>query len=376
MARETFIDELRGFALLGIAIANAPGFAFRYGTYSNADLQSSTASTAAFFIFALITTKFYSIFSFLFGYSVKFTTRDFSTESQALLKRRLSILAWIGVAHGCLLFFGEIVLLYVFFGWVLLRFLKLSDRVLWLWAIALCTVVALVIFAMAYPAPIATGLQDTTENTVTSEVFNRIANGSFKDAAVARSSLYLSGVVNVVFGAGPQILGLFLIGLIAARQQWFSCDSTSADLVRAVVKWTSPLTLLIAFVFAWVLVTGGVENRMTTRSAILIEGVHALVIPLLALSWIFLLHGCSRWAPNCLMLFRLSGRCSLSCYVLQSVFFTTVFSSWGFAQYQRLTVTQVLLVSIAVWAFTLVAIQIWSIFFKQGPLEMLVSALK
>jgi uncharacterized protein len=376
LKRETFIDELRGFALLGIAIANAPGFAFRYGTYANVDLQSSSASIVAFFVFALITTKFYSIFSFLFGYSVKFTTRDFSAQSQALLKRRLSILAWIGVAHGCLLFFGEIVLLYVIFGWVLLRFLKLSDRALWVWAISLSTVVALVIVTLTYGAPIATGLQDNAENTVVSQVFNRVANGSFREALVARSSLYFSGVISVVLGAGPQILGLFLIGIIAARQQWFLHDCAPVNWVRSVVKWTSPVTGLIALLFAWVLVGQGVENRMTTRSAILIEAVHALVVPLLALCWIFFLQWLTRLAPNCLILFRLSGRCSLSCYVLQSVFFATVFSSWGWAQYQRLTVPQVLLVSVAVWAFTLVAMQIWSIFFKQGPLEMLVAALK
>ncbi|MGA1718732.1 MAG: hypothetical protein ACO38Q_08085, partial [Aquiluna sp.] len=66
--RDSFPDILRGFALLGIAMVNVQYFAVdTVSGFESADLAGSANSAAAFIVMLLFQSKFYLLFSFLFG---------------------------------------------------------------------------------------------------------------------------------------------------------------------------------------------------------------------------------------------------------------------------------------------------------------------
>ncbi|MGA1171989.1 MAG: hypothetical protein ACO3TN_06670, partial [Aquiluna sp.] len=66
--RDSFPDILRGFALLGIAMVNVQYFAVdTVSGFESADLAGSANSAAAFIVMFFFQSKFFLLFSFLFG---------------------------------------------------------------------------------------------------------------------------------------------------------------------------------------------------------------------------------------------------------------------------------------------------------------------
>jgi uncharacterized protein len=78
--RQPLVDALRGFALLGILVVNIASFSSPfYGLGLSDPMAQSAVERAALFARSLLfETKFYLLFSFLFGYS--FTLQMQSAE--------------------------------------------------------------------------------------------------------------------------------------------------------------------------------------------------------------------------------------------------------------------------------------------------------
>ena len=76
--REIFMDVLRGFAILGIFIANLGGFSW-YNGDANATgpyLLPKADDTMEFLHKMFIEGKFYSIFSLLFGWGIALQVKE------------------------------------------------------------------------------------------------------------------------------------------------------------------------------------------------------------------------------------------------------------------------------------------------------------
>ena len=111
------VDALRGFALLGILTVNIWLFADPYfaSGANNPRYAGALDSGVRFVVALLFETKFYLLFSFLFGYS--FTLQMAAAERAGAafrprMLRRSAGLVILGVLHGCLLFYGDILHLY------------------------------------------------------------------------------------------------------------------------------------------------------------------------------------------------------------------------------------------------------------------------
>ncbi|MFC7104951.1 DUF418 domain-containing protein [Nonomuraea rubra] len=123
------VDVVRGFALAGILVANIgyfadPGYAVN-GTMPIPDGPVASVITA------LVLTKFYIIFSFLFGYSFTLQLRSAERAGASVrartLRRCLGLFV-IGVAHGILLWIGDILTLYAVLGLLLLAMRGMRPR--------------------------------------------------------------------------------------------------------------------------------------------------------------------------------------------------------------------------------------------------------
>ncbi|MDQ1247295.1 MAG: uncharacterized protein QG597_1665, partial [Actinomycetota bacterium] len=146
-ARERFPDQLRGLALLGIVVVNAPYLAISSDGYTDASLATPVDEAVAMLTTLIAEGKFYLLFSFLFGYSTNFIVKGGGPPDRRRYRRRLVGLAVIGLAHAIFLFIGDILLSYAILGSGLLLLTRRRDRIVYR-AAAISAVVGLAWLAL------------------------------------------------------------------------------------------------------------------------------------------------------------------------------------------------------------------------------------
>ncbi len=129
--RLVFVDVLRGFAVLGILVANM--YAYSGASYTpttwGEPLDKFIVAATRF----LVEAKFYSLFSFLFGWGMAIQlirAEARGTRFVPVYIRRSLILLGIGLTHAVLIWEGDILFDYAMFGLLLLLFRKRSPRFL------------------------------------------------------------------------------------------------------------------------------------------------------------------------------------------------------------------------------------------------------
>src|ERR671933_1382429 len=139
--RIEIIDVLRGLAVCGILIGNLQWFS-GYGMMPPV-LQRQTPlmdQVTHFLVHFFVEGKFYSIFSFLFGFgfALQIARAEERGDTKAsLFKRRLFWLLVIGIVHAYLLWAGDILTIYALMGFLLILFRRKTDRALIKWAVVL-----------------------------------------------------------------------------------------------------------------------------------------------------------------------------------------------------------------------------------------------
>ena len=126
------IDLARGIALLGVALVNVHAFAAVWSTVYGLDLAKSSADVVAEYVNAvLFTHRSYPVLAFLFGVGLAWQWQRLPEHAQRpnALRPRLWALLLIGIAHGLLLWPGEVLTVYAVLGLVLVTVLRLNDRV-------------------------------------------------------------------------------------------------------------------------------------------------------------------------------------------------------------------------------------------------------
>ena len=153
--RIVFMDVLRGFAILGIFIANlGTGFSFynEQAQLTGPFLLPKADHQMLFLQHMLLEGKFYSIFSLLFGWGIALQIKkgmDNGINAIPVIRRRLAILLLLGAVH-LLIWPGDIVFLYAMLGLVLLLFRKFSDKTLLITGISLTLLPILLYAAKSY----------------------------------------------------------------------------------------------------------------------------------------------------------------------------------------------------------------------------------
>src|SRR5215210_298609 len=139
--RIEILDVLRGLAVCGILIGNMQWFS-GYGMMPEALAgQAPFADRLThFLVHFFVEGKFYSIFSFLFGFGFALQiarAEERGDRKASLFKRRLFWLLVLGLLHAYLLWAGDILSVYALMGFVLLLFRKKTDESLLRWAFGL-----------------------------------------------------------------------------------------------------------------------------------------------------------------------------------------------------------------------------------------------
>ena len=380
--RSAVLDALRGWALLGILVANMVafiGFSFLDEAAREAMIGSAFDDIAELLLEWLIVGKFYSIFSLLFGigFAIQLGRLEARGEGVPRYLRRLAVLFLIGMAHLMLLWIGDIVALYALMGAVLLLFRRQSDRALVGWAVALWLI------PVAWSALIHFGGVNLAQpifnaglGTLASAGID-VSVGPLKDyrdtgflAALAfRPGEALIRLSDLVYQMRfTKVLGMFLIGLWVGRRAIYADLDRSAPLLRKVARWGLAIGLPVSLARAVLSMWPGEARPIVEFAA---EAAYVLGTPTLALGYAAVFALLWRKGVKSLGWAAPAGRMALTNYLMQTILQSLIFYGWGLGLIGTLGLIFIYPVSAGLFALQVAYSRWWLTRFRFGPVEWL-----
>ncbi|MET7549742.1 DUF418 domain-containing protein [Streptomyces sp. NPDC005500] len=369
------IDTLRGFALFGIVVVNSIyiGSTFRATTLADPAADGPLQLFVSHVVTGLFETKFFLLFSFLFGYS--FTLQLDSADRRGrpfagAFTRRLLGLALIGVAHAVLLYTGDILTTYAVLGLVLLACSRMRPRSALLVASALVAVVALFFAALALavafdPEAVSTAAE-TSRALQAAEAYR-----AGPARVIAQHLAELPALLISTWGyQAPCALAAFLVGLAAGKHHLLSDIAAHKSSLRKLIFIGLLIGLPGAVFFAW-----SRSHPGTTVEAIGFA-VDAVTAPSLAAAYasLVLLATTYRRTATASALLAPAGRTALSNYIAQSLLLALVFTGYGAGLINRFGPVETLVTATAIYLLLATASTWWTARYHYGPLEWLLRA--
>jgi uncharacterized protein len=380
--RIAVIDGLRGFALFGILVINLGAFSNPPGAppnfFSPVPLADRAVQTA---ILAVVESKFFSLFSLLFGLSFAIQIDSAARRGAAFgprITRRLLALLGFGLLHVVLLWDGDILVVYAVVGAILVAFRNATDRTLLRWAAGLLAV-PVVLYLLGFAAlavartipAAAAALASIDRELVTSltasvtERTELLRTGSYVDIALARWTEYLS-ILGLLASRVPTILAMFLLGMWAGRTGLLRNPEAHLERLRrlCILAWSVGAPVQVVIV-------AGVLLLPPTNGLVALFFNQALTGPVLAVAYATSLVLWSRRPAGARVLGVLAhaGRMALTTYLMQSVVLSFIFWSWGLALTGRVSSLQGLAIAALLFVVQVLLARAWLARFRYGPLE-------
>jgi uncharacterized protein len=401
------LDVLRGLAVLGILLANILDFGYsEVGATGEAVTEfSAVDSIVLFCVGAFVDSKFFSIFSMLFGIGLALQYARAKSRGRPFIptyRRRLGILLVFGIAHGVLLLATDILAFYAVIGFVALLFRRATQKTLILSSVALLvlSLPVLVSLAVKYPdllthsepdwdqlarerrvelnLPEGGALGDSNASPRDHELRfyafmadkQRIfSSGSWTEMTFHRTATFFLVVMPLRFCLVTwRCLALFLLGIFFYRKGWFLDSDRDRGVYWGMVVGGFVLGLLLQGIAMMALSAGSLEDPAT--AAIFLSGV--IIGPVgLALAYsggtaLFCLN--KGWRRR-LQPLASTGRMALTNYLGQSVICGFLFYSYGLRLYDSLSPSTVEFLALLIFSFQVVFSSIWLRQFRFGPFE-------
>lgn len=376
------IDVLRGFALFGILYAHLifwyAGGPLPEETYRLHDDLGSGIAIGVYMIF--IISKFFAIFSFLFGLSFHIQIEKLVKRHQPVVARfvwRLTILGVIGVLHH-IFWRADILSIYVPLGFLLLFFRNLSDKTL------LITGLILVLNIPTKCAElISIALRDQLQliqedhKIAGAAYYEIVMHGSFNTMIQHNMQATTEKIIyQINSGRGFITFGFFLLGMLAGRMQWFSSVEHFKPLFKKILQrssWTLGVSLLagIAFGATTFLLKIDFEKSLLAGwfGGLLLEFFNTS-LTFIYITGISLLMLKAKWASRMTPLASL-GKMGLTAYISQTIIGVFLFFNIGLGLFTVTSPAQNALLCIAIFALQMMVCRWWLNYFAQGPIEWL-----
>jgi uncharacterized protein len=380
--RIAVVDVLRAFALFGIIMTHS-ATGFLAGRPPSPDFMTFSALDQLVNQVNWLLTfgKFFTIFSFLFGLSFALQMRNAAHKGVGFAGRfvwRLVVLGLIAAVHG-LFFSGDILIIYVFLGLLLIPFRNIGTKWLVITAIVLIlNVPGMVLGALQLNAPPPTPEQQQAAAQ---------AQAQNMDGARSQFEAKQSGTVLDVFQAnvGPALVGkamfqiftgrlwitfgLFLLGMCAGRLEIFRETEGNRRFFKRLL-WVAGATALVTTVIAIVK-----PSSFQVRSALDLLASFSFTVQQAALSAFYVavvtLLYWRRPKDGWLATLAPVGKMGLTVYLTQTVFGVVLFYGFGFGMLGRMGVAAAVGCSILFYAVQIVLARWWMAHFSMGPVEWL-----
>ncbi len=379
------LDVLRGFALLGILVMNIQLFAMpvlfitanplAYGDLTGINLAVWSLSH----IFA--DQKFMTIFSPLFGAGILLLADRLEARGQSargIHYRRNVWLLLFGLAHGFLLWTGDILAHYAVAGFVVFLFRAGRPHRL--------VIVGLVFLSIPAALNYVTGALFPAEATAAIEadwspdaraIAEQLAayRGGWPEQMSARVPGELAGItVGLLWWSFWRAGGLMLLGMAAYKWGILTAQRSQGFYARMALLGLG-IGLPLATLSAWANYTNDFAPSFSQfgsgyqlnywGSLFVSSGYIGLVMLATQRGWL------GRIERNLAAV----GRTALTNYLLHTAICTTVFYGHGLGLYGTVERWQQLLIVAAIWVVQLAVAPLWLARFRYGPCEWLWRAL-
>ncbi len=384
--RIEIVDALRALALAGILQVNVQSFVWGSGDPLGAFLTIPSASDVAAHVLVgtFVSSKFISIFAFLFGFGAALQFRSIKRSlpvalaagqrdlaAQAVYRRRLWFLLAVGVAHGLLLYYGDILSFYALCGFILVLFLPwrasrlVSATVAWWIAAAALMVAGTLLIEGGRQEAQVDG--ESTLPLSTMRAFLTYTESGYLDQLGTRFSDFSGVLLSSLTLSVPQIVGLFLLGVLAGRLGWIARPERHPR-VWEVATWIGLIAVPVAAYGEW-LNYETVRNHPGDPSSVgfLLQFFGSA----LACFYVAALVRLRNTAPVAALIHWIApaGRMPLTNYLVQSVFMGFLLSGWGLGLGAELNRTELALLALAFVPLQWVASRWWIRRHGRGPME-------
>ena len=421
------LDVLRGVAVLGILLVNIAFFAspFTDALEWEWDQLTGTDRVTRPMIQFVATGKFITIFSMLFGAGLALQSeraRRAGRPFAALYSRRLLVLLAIGLCHGVLIWYGDILAFYAVIGFIALLCRRLTPRTLLIVSAILLMIPILGLTGCALldlqedwggmglgalleessttgaeqesgtdPDPTTTAATQTASAPASRpsarpetdtrrdrglEMFLEFVqsetqvyqSGSWLEMLAIRAFYYLAiawPMYAVLYSW--RTLALFLAGMAMIKLGLFDATAGRRRVLRRMLL--AGLVVGVPLEVLYVVLQGVGDRRAIMVLALTaVDWFGTIGMALAYLSTVGLLCLRGAWVAR-LRPVASVGQMALTNYLMHSIVCTTIFYSYGFGLFGRISHGGALLIVVAIFAAQLVISPIWLRHFRFGPAE-------
>lgn len=378
--RFAILDILRGFALVGIAVANFPEFALF--TFLKPDAVAAMPTAGAdrwvrFLQYVFVDGKFYTIFSLLFGIGFSIIISNAMRRGASgfrIFYRRMAILLGFGFVHLMFIWSGDILMLYALMGMLLPLFRNCSDRTLLSWAAVLLFVPVIIDFACEFAGvSLSAGVVRLQQHYcakygITDDNFAYWLRDADSYGGVFQFLVQGALVRVLEFVDGNRyfkVMGLFLIGFCIGRRRMYAHTMMRRRMLRRVALAGCFAGLPLSVVYAWSAVNG---HPWGNAAHSLLYFVSVYIVGFAYVAAICLVYNRHPRA-RVFSLFSAPGRMALTNYIGQSVWGMAIYYGIGLGLGASMGLSLVVPVAVGVWLVEALFSLLWLRFFNFGPLE-------
>ncbi len=375
-ARHALIDALRGFALFGIVLVNIQGFSWGIGAPSLGMLwdDAGTLDEVTLTLTSLLLVhKFYPIFCFCFGYGFAVMAKRWrragldTTGMAARYQRRLQFLLAIGLLHGSVIWFGDILAGYALAGFLLTIHLGLGPRSLLkplrFWGAVLLVLGLINVFTTLTITP-----RPVTDAEVGAMLdrFMIYSSGGYLDTITSRLGDVAQLLVAWLF-VFPHVVFIFLLGALVAQLGWLQAPERHIQTWRRIFFCSLALGLPFSIGMAAHSVESASDPTLLPNTWTVICLMFA---PLLAPAYIaaLALGSLTPLGGKLVTLLAPMGRMALTNYLMQSVLMSLLLNGYGFGLADRGQFV-IALLAIGIFVAQLIFSHVYLRYRAQGPME-------
>lgn len=352
--RNTSVDAVRTAALIGICVVNLPFLALP-PEQAMGQPAAQVDRFAAFLVELLFQGKFFLLFSFIFGWGVQIQIVSAARAGVSFGSRyfrRLAGLALLGCLHAVLVFPGDILLIYAMLALMLWPFRSLGPNQL-----------LPIAGAMIGVGLIGLGALAVMLSTSTTMPIAHSLGGGIAEATRARLADWPETLSFLFLFQGPLAFGAFLLGLAAAKSDFFAPESRGRRKLARAMPWLLLIALPANLLFSL---------APQDNSPLELAGLLAFAIGAPALSAIYL-H-LLLWLDAYVRLPGLlvdAGRNSLTAYVLQGVIAGAVFGGYGLGLFGAFGHAGLFLLAVGLALVSMILTGLMARLWGRAPLESL-----
>lgn len=366
------IDALRGFALLGVLLANL--ISFVSFTMPKAVIEAATSGPANHYYDLLmrifIDNKFVTLFSLLFGYGFGVLMERVAAkgiDTTTFYFRRMAILFVLGFIH-IFFWWGEILHIYSICGLLMLLFRKVSNRGLLVWSAFLMIVPYVLV--RYWMVQIKAFDPDISEG-VYARYLDQALRPDFKSILVANWGIHQYIYVQCVFEwvELTQALSKFLLGYLILRLGTLSNRGVDLPMVKRALWWCGPIAVLYLIETAWIFsVSPKIEG---TAIKMLLQSFNRLGVLSLSLTYagLIVLWYCRRPGSPVLTGFRYVGMMSLTNYLTHTLIYVMLLHGIGWGMMGKLSTIESLYAGMIIYPIQVIISVYWLKHNRYGPVE-------